>query len=111
MSAADKYKSNVLVSFTWFFISTFLLIPGILLSVFSGLEVHDLREKKIDAPVLFLHFILSVLATTVVAIIALASLVIGLINLSRLVYAEAVEAAKQEMPITGNYKPCDCGEV
>lgn len=98
---ADRYKAYGQWSFSWALVLAILLIPSLLLTIFSQIELQALKAKNIVVPVFFIHFLLSALVSTALVTFFVALIINGLVNLWRML---ATEAAEENVSRSNEYK-------
>lgn len=106
----QQYKNRVFNSFHVAFWLGILLALTLTLAVYGQREQDDFALKNEKPPMLILYVVLNWFLNALFAVLFLFSFSIGLVSLSHLVYAEAVEAAKQEILASGAHMELDPDE-
>lgn len=100
-TTVEQYKNNIFNAFHVAFYISILLACTLTLAVYGKRENDELAAKNTVSGMLHLYFVLNWILNGLLIIVLFIALVIGVINIWRLIYTEAVEAAKQEILASG----------
>lgn len=100
---AKDLKDNISVAFCLASALVIVLACTLTLNVYGQKEVDDFYAKGEKTPLLTLYVVFNWLLNALLLLLLLLCFLIGFINLSRLVYLRAIEAAKEEIITSGEH--------